>query len=688
MDSAHSILKAPCHRNLLSLAKLLPYIQQPGRKDIMTLIRMQVTPSTHYTIAKNLATWDTAYIDFSTNNPIYLSTHVVPLLDQFIFSPIQCGFVSMLLRMIPYYDPDHLAIIRDETLWKEIHATMGPDRPPNLDYSCLFGHHTSSFYIPLNRFSDPNPTLSSMMRTTIQHWKEQLSNRTLLPKIGKKTLGKTSSDNYWRQTGHKIEELPLLPAITPKDLEKTYMKTAGTITGPVEVRIAYKFTDLKPRVYYAQGATSYFASRYIHSIADTFQRLFPYTHPVHRYNPRRVEPLDDDDILFIYDYTSFTSNLAELKYFLHSLASFCEDTVVRILDTHYGLIDINLGEMIHEYNRVINVGCEFDIGFVLESGIPLILQSHKSGLLGVHGNIVWSTSLHGLNLCHLCGSVDGCNCIGDDAEGKIRKQRGNEAKTRLVAGVRELGDISEEKMRWWMENSKEPNRSGHHYVKRPIDRIEGKIWTRPMIDFPSLALVVDVASKYHTVPFEDYINRARKFIVQTCRFLDQIAGIFSHYQTDLDPPLILDYLRWAYTRLKLPKKGCIPGQWTGDHMLSFQDLACPKLIMESMEDWRQVLWDNYGSQASVMQVPVTKESSDLSQGFRAGDELVSTGSALLGVLEGLDIVVKERRLVEERFFQDGIPYALFTMICDGDFPFLYTYSCLEDSPSWVADYFR
>jgi hypothetical protein len=651
----------------------------------MTLLRMQCTPTTHLWIRSKLKTWYIQYRHPTTNTAFYLESHILPLLDTFIFSPIHCGFASMLLRLLPYSDPTHLEEIRTEALWKEIHSTMGPDRAQALDYTPLFSYHTSSIHTPLNPFSTAQPLLSQSMRMEITEWKRSLQTRIILPTVGRKTLGIESSYNYWKDTPISTSFLPFMPPITPQDLERRYMETGCTSRGPVEVRMAFKFTDLKPRVYYAMGSTSYFASRYIHSIADSFQRIFPSTHPVYRYNPRRIEPLEDDDIMFIYDYTSFTSNLAELKYFLDALASFCDDTSIQLLDTHYGIVTVNLGDMLREYNTIVNVDAEFDIGPILQIGAPVILHSAKSGLLGVYGNIVWSLSLHGINLCHMCGGVDKCNCVGDDAEGKVKKSRGREGQNQLLEGVRVIGDISEEKMCWWIDDSMEPNRKGYHYVKRPIDRIDNHVWSKPMLDFPSLSLVVDCSSPYHTVPFESIIVRKRKFIVQTCRFFDSINGLFSSYLADFDIPLILVYLRWCCRKLGLPKKGVVPGGWTGSERAHYQDLAFPVIAEDSMVDWRRLLWDNFGASTCLIQIPITSDISDISGGFQEGEELFLQSSGIISLLESVGILERIRRR-SELVFTTTLQYEAFCAILDGTYPVSYVYLCLRDSPFWLVHY--
>jgi hypothetical protein len=685
MDFLATVLKAPVHRNLLILTNLLPYIDNPGRKDIMTLIRMQCTPTTHYSIRKSLSTLNRTYIDRSTNSAFYIEFHVVPLLDTFIFSPILCGFVSMLLRQIPYEDPTHLSELRTEAIWKEINATKGPDRPQSLDYTCLFASHPDSIHTPLSVYTDAQPTLSTEQRNLMTRWKIELSDKVLLPTIGKKTVGVESSTNFWRQQGIPLRDLPNMPSVSPQELERMYSESGCTVEGPVEVRVAFKFNDLKPRVYYCIGATAYFAARYIHDISDSFQRLFPSTHPSFRHDPLRIDPLEDDDLLFIYDYTSFTSNLAELKYFLDALSSFCVGTSVRLLDTHFGIVSYDLGQLIREYNTIVNIDSEFDIGPILRVGYPLILQSAKSGLLGVYGNIVWSLSLHGVHLCHLCGSNDRCNCVGDDAEGRMTKERGKEAQSRLVSGVRMLGDISEEKMRWWLEDSKEPYRAGHHYIKRPIDRLDGHVWTKPMIDFPSLSLLCDIGSEYHTVPFEDKTKRTRKFIIQTCRFFDRLNSQFERYLSEADGPIIFDYLRAAYRRLDIPPHGAVPGQLTDEKHRSFRDLAIPALRMETLVDWRRVLFDNFGTECCLLLMPMTDDIDDLQYGFKEGDMMNLHSNRILGVLEALGFV-ERRKARREMVFNARIQYEVFCSLLDGTLPVSYVYHCLRDSPFWLRDY--
>lgn len=72
--------------------------------------------------------------------------------------------------------------------------------------------------------------------------------------------------------GHQASEIanglalahgwPIPDAWSLKEVERFYCHTGVTIDGPVEMRSSWKYNDLKPRIYYAQGPTVYSVSKY------------------------------------------------------------------------------------------------------------------------------------------------------------------------------------------------------------------------------------------------------------------------------------------------------------------------------------------------------------------------------------------------------------------------------------------
>jgi hypothetical protein len=181
----------------------------------------------------------------------------------------------------------------------------------------------------------------------------------------------STTNNVGRRTAYQLLNAPRIPEldylqylkqvdVKSVDLERYYCYTGGEIEGPCEVRWAYKYTDLKPRIYYANGGSGYFASRYIKDLVNSIGDLFPTTHRQLRYNPRRVGPLHNSTLI-VYDYSSFTTNLAELKYFLDALASFCDGHTIQVFDTYEGMLDLDLGELLRDYNDRCNREMAYDV---------------------------------------------------------------------------------------------------------------------------------------------------------------------------------------------------------------------------------------------------------------------------------------------------------------------------------------
>lgn len=398
-------------------------------------------------------------------------------------------------------------------------------------------------------------------------------------------MGRISSRNLSILEAGPIDWKHLGEKRTTLEVERKYHRSGLSTLGPSEVRIAWKYNDLKPRVYYSQGATAYESAKYIHQIFDTLQRTFPMTHPYTRYNPGRLGELEPHNTLYIYDYSSFTSKLTEFRYFCSALSDFCKGYRCMIFDTHEGIRSVDLGDLLARYNETCNTLPEFDISMVMEHGSEPIREHENAGLLGVYGNIVGSTVLHGLHLCEICGSMDRCNCIGDDALA-IRDMADGISHDETIDQICTIGQVAKEKTKIYEKDSSEYRVEGWHFVKRPIDRFERRIITGVLFDPPNPALVVDLSDGLHTTPFDPISVRRRSYIMQTGRFFTRLFEERQHVTVD-DILLALAYVRRGYVLLDLPQKGSVPGRSKYNEV---NDLLIPPLTPRIIEEyWIDIL---------------------------------------------------------------------------------------------------
>jgi hypothetical protein len=326
--------------------------------------------------------------------------------------------------------------------------------------------------------------------------------------------------------------------------------------GPTEVRYAWKYNDLKPRVYYAMGATAYYSSRYARDIWNSLIEMFPPTAVQSRYYLQRLNPISKSDTVAIYDYASFTSNLTELKYFTEALAEWTKDIPVTVIDTHDGPVDMSLGDLLMDYNDVCNRHPEMDLRRIYSSDETFIEPHRKAGLLGVYGNIVSSTLLHGLILTSITGALDRCNVVGDDAVGKFEKEEYPEEED-ITMPCSLLGLVHNEKWKLWEWDDDEEETDGWHFCKRPVDRILGNLFGGQLFDWPNFAVALGLSDGIHTVQVETIGDRRRLCLTQSCRMLDKLF----HLQTSLsqeERSFLFHTLRYLFHRVGIPL-GRLPG---------------------------------------------------------------------------------------------------------------------------------
>jgi hypothetical protein len=607
------------------------------------------------------------------------------LILPMIKTPIRCSILSVYLRSCDYEDKTEVLEAIDKGIEKEISVTQRFELSPSLQFPFFYDVHTATSFnihpdIPFR------PYMQLWIRRQLHHFRSSLFHLLLTPQMSRKSIGIESTYNL----KHAWSGLPLglqpSDLATTIDLERYYADTGEYVQGPAEVRYAWKFNDLKPRIYYAIGASTYFSSRYVWAIFDRLQRAFPPSDPNQRYSFQRFPMVDlDRDIFLIYDYASFTSRLVDFKKFIDELASFL-DVEVLVFDTHRGVVTANARDILRDYNRVCNMDPLFDVGRLPgvkgEDYQRVILHHRVAGMLGVFGNITGSTAMHGLVGILVAGSPDMVNTIGDDA-GILVHQDDFTSIDHIFEAIRSIGEIADEKFEIWFEDQDSVlDNQSWHYTKRPINVESGLVTQKWMPEFPMISLCMDKYPSHITSCRGQMEIRRRIFIKQTCRFLLTLA---THLDlvTEEDIGMTLDLLRTCYKKLRLPIYGSLPTRFRErdeHHPYPDEFLAIPPLTVDSVtRGWWQVLKER-SWEGTIVNLPRVEESDELPGMLFEGLSFVYRSDRILDVLVKIGKVEKIA-LFEDRLCDPDVLLELETHIF-WKRSALYRYNVLEECPQW------
>jgi hypothetical protein len=346
--------------------------------------------------------------------------------------------------------------------------------------------------------------------------------------------------------------------VTTRDLEVHYGHTGHEIHGGCELRMAWKFNDLKPRFYYAQGGFAYFKSRYMKPFAVALMESIRSTREHLRRDPANLLSVHYLDFFTLWDFKAFTTNLSELKFFLYHLIQGVYETGVSnifVIDYHQGKIELDPIEMLNEYNEHANVQDLFSIcrvidrvAFNLDDTINFYQQN--SGMLGVAGNIGFSTACHGYHVCRIC-KEGSCVCVGDDACGATE----DDPELELIPEMLKLGVIERSKFFKFYPEDSGPGR----FLKRGLWR-EGSLFMNFLLNIP-LSIYADANIGQRTCPPKFGLDDRRfKIASQTGSLWWKLNTLSYEYQfTEDDLFLLRSYLKIIYSALHLPVSGSVPG---------------------------------------------------------------------------------------------------------------------------------
>jgi len=217
----------------------------------------------------------------------------------------------------------------------------------------------------------------------------------MYPRATHKNMSRETRREYERSTKDNLEGIPIFGQ---DDWQRHYHKTGEQLGGSIEMRQKWYPSNAKPRTYFAQGGTAYTHSRFLQDFFTTLVNAFPSTHHETRLQPYRLrfgDPTFEGHFL-VYDLSSFTSNMVAQRDFCDSLARFFLGVEVEIFDEHYGLLTVDMGEMLLDYNEY----CVFD-PVLNQERVPDYLRTQsepyphaRASMLGIYGNLMTCTVSH------------------------------------------------------------------------------------------------------------------------------------------------------------------------------------------------------------------------------------------------------------------------------------------------------
>jgi len=672
------------------------------RKALLDACRIQAPIYTNKTLAATFSSLAPVHVipeDNSDLGIIILYPQTIASLFENIYPfPSLCSLVSYFVRAENTIHKTEFLAEKDVALDKELSAALFYNSDSQvLDYTGLLG--TSSNHLHGQLPGNINWRLSSLFSRGISQISQQLSRATYPPILpaynARKNVSYDTCRNYYEVVGTSTtDDVP--KNVTTLDLLKHYYLTGNEVHGMIEMRLAWFFNDLKPRIYYCLGGTDFFNGIFIQQVANLFVDILPSTNPFTRFTVSRIGSLAYDELLVTYDYSSFTTSLAELKFFLFWLAEAVGDLVVPVLDVFHGVQDVRLKDLLHTYNEQVNQHQMFSVERFQQCEEFCSLHQGRSGSLGVKGNIVFSTTLHGLALADSTGLPDADCCVGDDALCRIRAWY----LALFIQCVNNLGGINPTK--FITITPKEPDTEvsalteQFKFLKRPLNLDATNTPVLGRLDFfPSVAdaLFPEGDGVHTTTPGYNWYQSAKTFSMQVGRFyaIHCNGEDITILARDEDLEGIIGLFQRVYLVKGLPIEGGVPGCFNvagGDYPRR-GDFFCPPVdtIECFTTRWMEVILYRFYGQTITLPVTVggtIPPPLDVSLGcvFRASSDVQVL--ALLVDLGVLEKTVEMRQQVFDGSVCDEVWERLTGQIKVIE-PILCTFEVVSPPPSWWYD---
>jgi len=308
---------------LYRLVLLIPLMGVASRKILLGICQDQQSPEEARSVSLKVAEI-LSDLNIRQHEGIPSLHDLREMANHIASRPIYRSFVSMMLRNEAL---DHLSgaeeVIREGFL-KEFGAGQNRrEEEQRLSYQVLdqdnFAPSSYSIFYPIA------PGFARYAQNLTNRFSTRLGRLGIIfPQVQRrKNMSRETCRNLYESgyTGKdKWEDFTTL------DLELHKMQTGEMVQGNSEMRMAWKFNELKPRFYYCSGGSDYWESRYMKKIAVELMESIESTTLGRRQNPTDIQySLKDEDYLAIWDMSAFTSSLSELKHFLFYLVKNLEE---------------------------------------------------------------------------------------------------------------------------------------------------------------------------------------------------------------------------------------------------------------------------------------------------------------------------------------------------------------------------
>lgn len=681
---------------LEQVLSLIHFIPMTWRKWLLDLSRIQADPFVNHHLHTSLqqVAPELVVIPLRSGQWVLTIHELASIASNFYDSAICCSILSYFVRAESTAFVDEFLEVKEETLNKEIKAALHfQPIGQQLNYYSLFGGDADAAISGVTLKDQQR--LIHLWRAHFRSFKStysRLGSDIIYPVYNnKKTVGYDTQERLQRnEDSNPTDEYTY--QYTTLSLLRHYLETGERVQGPLEVRMSWKFNDLKPRVYYCTGGEAFWAACYVRPICNFLIKAFPSTNPFSRFNVQRLPQLGETHFLVTYDYFSFTTCLEELQYFLFFLADSLIGVPMRCLDVRVGVVEYDVGEYLQNYNQVVNQHQEFDLRrFVKPSHEGAIYNQGRSGSLGVQGNIVFSTLLHGILLGSLSGTPDADSCVGDDALVVISQS----VFPIFIEHIRKIGIIHTEKFTTFrLPPPDDPTMAGRQqfkYLKRPITvDFTGRIITGELDFFPSLAdfLFPEGDGIHSSMGEPDMLKRLRSLCTQWGRFLflnENSIHLANTLDTDLD--LIVSSVAACYRQVGLSLAGGVPGDSLalpdaklGIAQIDFLAPPCDSVNVFETNWVDTLLASRYGE---LIRQPVRLQGSipadpycSLGSRFR-----VTSDSKIVRLMVDLGFMVTEN-VEEETEFDNHFVRRFYQMLQGDGGNILMDVVVVKDLPTW------
>jgi hypothetical protein len=296
--------------------------------------------------------------------------------------------------------------------------------------------------------------------------------------------------------------------------------------------------------------------------------------------------------------------------------------------------------MLLDYNATVNENPEFSIWKVCqrlydEMHEDMYVQKN-SGMLGVHGNIGFSTAYHAFHMEVGIKKDSGC-CVGDDGAGAPIE----DPSIRFIPHIQLAGTMSVKKSTILPPLQEFETEQVAKFVKRRLTRNHDGISIGFLLAFPSFASAFDIKDQYHSHIDEDRTDIILKFIGQVSSLF---WDLFQKGWMEPEEQRLLELtLTIVYRRLGLPHKGCLPGSRHADFREGIP-MAVPSLTTNvSMEDWAEALWSSTSQRWTLL--PMTL-GNPCPPPYCQGMFFESKAGAFVNALEDIGCLRKVRMMTE------------------------------------------